>query len=385
VNDLKTIEYLNKYGLESLSKKFGLKTKIYDDRVVLNYGIDCKPKDKTLLINRECRQLIVHKNEKDTWEVVSQSFLRFFNLYENDINDFEFDYAEEKVDGSIISLYKDMKENFCWATRSTAFAEAKTHKEKPFLKLCEKAAEKARLFSPDHLGQKSVFYSIWNRYELLNLIFELTGPENRVVKKYNDCSLTLIGGRAVSLRELRRYELDYIASHLRINRPKIFDDLKNIEQVLDFVEDMPAKEEGFVLVKTCGESYFNHSRMKVKNKAYVELAYMRNGGVLTNRRIVNIIKKGDLEEYLSYFPEDEESINPIKIALKNNTEKLNNIWEKVKKIEEQKEFAMTIKKHTLFTSPLFAKKKDNKLDMETFILSLSTDNVLKQIGIKING
>jgi len=71
-------KYLKNHTLDDLKNEFGIHFKMYDDRVLLKYKIDSKPKFHPIV--KECRGLILSLPD---FSVMSRSFDRFFNLGEN--------------------------------------------------------------------------------------------------------------------------------------------------------------------------------------------------------------------------------------------------------------------------------------------------------------
>jgi len=354
---MRVLDYLNRLGPEVLLDKHPIKGKEYPSNVwILNYdGLDPKAKNDPLAL--ECRQLIVrydeNRGEHGEWYVMSRSFDRFFNLYEK-VDTFEFDYAMEKLDGSIISLYfDDVTKQFQWATRSTAYAEATTNGfdgGQKFSDLCDKAWG----FSPKEITEHQTLAMYWDIEDLLSLTFELLGPANRIVTRYPKTELRLIGGRKKSGKELSYEKLNELAKdYLDCKMPVRHWHLKTLEDVITHVENLPSEQEGVVLVREYHKGILNHSRMKIKNKAYLDLAQKRNGGNITPCRIVKMLQRGDYDEYLTYFPEDAEFMDPWKNEYFGLAFTLQELYDKVKDIETQKDFAEVVNRDSHYPSVLF--------------------------------
>lgn len=344
---MRVLDYLNNLGetgVETLIDHHPIKGKEYPSNVwILNYdGLDPKAKNDPLAL--ECRQLIVRYDEfrndcRGEWYVMSRSFDRFFNLYEK-LDTFEFDYALEKLDGSIISLYfDDVTKQFQWATRSTAYAEATTNGfdgGQKFSDLCDKAWG----FSPKENTEHQTLAMYWDIENLLSLTFELLGPANRVVTRYPKTELRLIGGRKQCGKELKYDELKKLAEdYLDCEMPVRHWHLKTLEDVITHVENLPSEQEGVVLVR---EQFKNLGRMKIKNKAYLDLAQKRNGGNITPVRIVKMIQRGDYDEYLTYFPEDAEFMDPWKEQYFAFAELTDQAYELCRGAKTQKDFASAV-------------------------------------------
>lgn len=77
---MKTIEFLKEHGIQKLRDDFAITVKEVDDLLVLNYNQIESPKTHPIVI--ECRSLILDTG----FNVVSRSFDRFFNIYENGVS-----------------------------------------------------------------------------------------------------------------------------------------------------------------------------------------------------------------------------------------------------------------------------------------------------------
>ncbi len=367
-----TIEYLKEHGLEALKgEPNNISIREYDDVFVANYDIFTK---KDSPIGHECRNLILNKSD---FSVASQSFKRFFNLGEFDVKDFDFEWAEEKADGSIISMWLDKDNNVQYSTRSSAFAEVSTNTGKTFRGLCEEAQQHAG-FSDD--GVRKLFQD----FNLLTLIFELVSIHNRVVTRYDQTELILTGGRTrENGAELTNPSLAYIAACLRVDRPKKHF-FGNIDEVKYYVESLPIEQEGVVLVKE-NLSGVHHHRLKLKNSGYLALHALRNGP-LTNSRILDLIRNDNLDEYLTQFSEDKPIIDPVQEAYKKLCYNLNYVWNEYKDLPSRKDFAIAVKKKVSLAGPLFA-TLDKKYELPSYALKdVSIDSILsvleKDYGIK---
>lgn len=348
-----------------------IKVKEYGDKVILNYDQIGRPKDHPIV--RECRQLILKKH---TWEVVAQSFERFFNLYEVDGDQdktFQFGWAEEKWDGSIISFYHDeVNAKFQPATRSTD-GDAETPMGHKFEDLFWQAAGDRTAFKYFELC------ALWHEQNIKNLVFELVGPANRVVTRYEKTDLCLIGGRHNDEEgmEMDSFKLNYIAERLGVNRPKkLF--FKTIEEAHAYVNGLEAEKEGIVLVREYGR-YPHHDRRKLKNNKYLAISKVRNGGVITPKRILNLIQTDGYDEYLLYFPEDEPSLRPFWVQYEGLLAELDRVWDKCKDIEDRKEFALAIQAEIKFTSPLFARYNGKTDSFRDFLTGVNPDSILSHM------
>lgn len=347
-------------GLEVLKEKYGISvSEKYDDVVVLNYSqIDLQAHKFDTLV-KECRGLIIEKN---SWNCVARSFDRFFNYGEcPDANKYDITKAkvQEKLDGSLITAYWRYNQwNF--STRKMAFAEGENAFGVSFRQVIDKAFD----------------VSILNKFSHdLCFVFELTSPETRVVKRYNEYSMNLIGirNRETEL-ESTSIQVDEMALRLNVKRPKQYR-MDSFEDVVKNSKELPELDEGYVCLwdndgmpcKTDGGSFY---RLKIKNPAYLAVAHMRDNGEHSEKRVICLVMMGEQEEYLSYFPEDRPLFQKYIDAHEKMKEDVHRTWEKVREIENQKEFALIVKDLPV-SGILFRLKKGDKYED---IVDKMTDN-----------
>lgn len=325
-------DFLRRYnglsGLDSLKEKYGISVSDkYDDIVVLNYSQIDSPKFDPLV--RECRGLIL---EKCSWNVVARSFDRFFNFGEcPNANRYDIARAkvQEKLDGSLVTAYwRYNKWNF--ATRKMAFAEGENSFGVSFRQVIDKAFDVKRL--NDSVKED------WCP------IFELTSPETRVVKRYSDYNLNLIGCRnRFSGEELTSVQLDKMAEILRLPRPKQYS-VASFDEAIKNSRELPELDEGYVCVwDNDAELPGSFYRLKIKNPAYLAVAHMRDNGEHSEKRIICLVMLNEQEEYLSYFPEDRQLFQKYVDVWKKIRDDVDNTWNRVKHIEDQKSFALEVK------------------------------------------
>jgi hypothetical protein len=314
-------------GLLTLKEKYGISvSEKYDDIVVLNYSQIDSPKFDPLV--RECRGLIL---EKGSWNVVARSFDRFFNYGEcQDASKYDITRArvQEKLDGSLVTAYwRYSRWNF--STRKMAFAEGENSFGVSFRQVIDKAFDVQKLNEYDHD---------------LCFIFELTSPETRVVNRYADYTLTLIGARnKENCREWDSVALEFLSEDLKVPRPKIYR-MASFEEVVKNSKELPELDEGYVCVWDDDElSSGSFYRLKIKNPAYLAVAHMRDNGEHSEKRVITLVMMNEQEEYLSYFPEDRQLFQKYVDAHMKMKEDVQKTWEKVKGIENQKEFALLVK------------------------------------------
>jgi len=127
--------------------------------------------------------------------------------------------------------------------------------------------------------------------------------------------------------------------------------MSSYDDIVKSFDDLPYTEEGYVL---CDK--MTNERLKIKNMKYVAVHNLRGEGSLVAKRIIQLILEDQYEEYVLHFPDDKVHFDPYVDAIKKLDEHIHSIWEDVKHIEDQKEFALKVKDYP-FASILFGMKK----------------------------
>lgn len=144
--------------------------------------------------------------------------------------------------------------------------------------------------------------------------FELVSPESRVVIPYKKTKIYFIGVRYI--QDFEEYNPDSFTSLCAvIPRPKEYP-LPNLKSCLAAVEHMGYDEEGFVVVDS------HWKRVKIKSPAYISVHYLRNNGINSKARILEIIEHNEQEEFLTYFPEYKEYFDEIYSRYKDYKERV---------------------------------------------------------------
>lgn len=252
---------------------------------------------------RECRGLIIDKN---TLEPVALSFYKFFNVQEQwaDKINWSFCRVQEKIDGSKILIWFDKYSNR-WRISTSSKLDASildiqgtgiTFQDLVYKVLKQKFGE-----------------DFDNFFKLLNTnrcyTFELVSPESRVVIPYKETNMYLIGVREISTF-IERTPATEVELCKYFETPKQYP-LTSLKACLEATDKMGFDEEGFVVVD------LNWNRVKIKSPSYVAAHYLKNNGVQSSRRVLELIERNEQSEFLSYFPEYTDIVNSIKEARDN--------------------------------------------------------------------
>ena len=386
-------KFLKEYGLVELQKRFAIVVNEYPDRVVLNYNQIESPRFVTLV--DECRALILRK---DTGEVLARTFERFYNIGESvdpkmglDIQRIatpiessqEFmafalneSIIETKLDGSLLSLYHD-GDKWCVSTRKMAFAEGQSTLGRTFAEIFFEVANKKRIIEQLDISPTSM--------RDFTYIFELTGPENRVVTPYENTNITLIGCRNrnedTNYRELSTTELRNLSAYLNVDRPKTFT-CSSYEELLILVKAFPTMEEGTVLKIEVENG--SHRRIKVKNPQYVAIAHMRENGGVSPKNVLNLIIANEHMEYLKYFECDKKYFSFVEEIYSEIKNRIKAIYDDCKNINSQKDFALTIIPKTVYAFEkgiIFSMRKEGKM-VEELLKNMGAKKISDGINLK---
>ena len=264
------------------SEPFCIKIKEKDNYFIFNY--DQVKSDFSERIVRECRGIIFYKQQNGKFIPVCVPMFKFFNYGESNAANIDWESAkiQEKIDGSLIKLF--YHNGWKWATNGTIDANDAVisgfDELKSFMDIIKLTDEYKRIMENiDKLEKENTY------------MFELVSPYNKVVVPYEKPKLYILCERN------NKTFVEYFCPLLGISRPKQYDFEKDITKIVEMANNLPFNEEGYVVV----DKYFN--RIKVKSPAYVAASHLRNNGMITPKRVLDLIKTGEQAEFLTYYPE----------------------------------------------------------------------------------
>jgi hypothetical protein len=368
-------KYIQLHGIEKAILDFKLKTRVYDNKILLKYDQLVSPTLMALPEMQDCRGLILDRND---FSVMSMAFRKFFNSEEGNAHKIDWSTAHvlEKLDGSMMQVYWDKYKNEWFAaTSGTAEGEGEVNNKMgtTFNQLFWKTVTEKYDFKVSQLNKDYCF------------VFELTTPYNIVVKPHGEASATLLTVRNLkTLEEVSREELIQIGATLNVPVVKSYDlNQGNVGALLRSLEGLSWSEEGYVVVDG------NFNRVKVKNPAYVAVHHLK--GKSAEHNILTIVKSNEIEEFASTFPDRKEELYKLKVNYDNLLGKLNLVWDELKlrkpkniMPEEKKKFAQAVfevcGKHELKTfTGLYFGLADNKIaSIEDYMMNYD-DKVLYKI------
>ena len=307
-------------------------------------------------------------------------FDRFFNHGEGPAAALDWNTARayKKEDGSLCNLYFH-RDRWHVATRGLPDAGGTL----PYKPAGRPETTFADLFWTalfDGMGAGSTTLFALEGHEDLTFMFELCSPYNRVVVRYPETRLILIGVRARDTG-IEYNVADYI--HLFPTAQLVQHwDLGNLDAVAaTFRELSPLDHEGYVV---CDARY---NRVKVKHPGYLALHHLKGYGA-SPKRFVELIRTGEHSEFIANFPEYTDGFNEVNGRFEALVAHLEEVYAAARGIEDQKGFALAVTKEWKCRMPgvLFelrkAEKKGEATTIRQLLASTNINGLLLSLGYK---
>jgi len=355
---LKVQEFLESNKLEDLKTKFAIdikRHKEFSNLVLLKYNQIESPMAEPIV--QECRGLIL--DEGDNWKIINYTFSKFFNEGEGHAAKIDWNKSRvyEKLDGSLCQLYWYYGK---WHVASSGLPDASGE------------------VSGCKFTFQELFWRVWNQfsYQLPSdtnfcYSFELMTPFNKIVVQHKTNRLVLHGAR--NLITLQESIPEPIAMFNGWEYAKAYP-LNNLEAVLKSCNEInPIEAEGYVVV----DDKFN--RIKVKSPQYVALSHIRD--CMSTRRMVEIVRSNENQEFLSYFPEYLELFNTVKERYDQAVWELNKDYQAIKDIPIQKDFALKAVK-SLCSGVLFSLRKGQVKSVREYFSQIPSKNLVEILKLK---
>jgi len=356
---LKVQEFLSENSLDDLKERYAIKIKrhpYFQNLVHFSYDMLNSPLGEPIV--QECRGLIL--DQDDNWKVVAFPYRKFFNYGEPHAAQIDWNSAQvfEKLDGTLIILYKY---DGVWHVATTGTPDAGTN------------------VNGFGFSFSDLFWRVWDgyRYPLpegmddYTFMFELMTPYNQVVVRQNGNRIVLHGMRNNHTLEEENPRL--AAALFRYECVRSFD-FHSIDEVVAAAEELDfQKQEGFVIV----DAYYN--RLKVKNPKYVFYHHIKSS--FSIKKAVDIIRKGESAEFISYFPELAEMVHRIEQRYDELVHRANGLYELYKDIESDKEFARYALQHDV-AHVLFALRHGKARSPQEFLKHVHMDAIMRLLQVQ---
>ncbi len=265
-----------------------IKIKEHDDLAIFNYDIDANFHDPVV---QEARGIIINTASCD---VVCWPFRKFGNYHESYADEIDWSTAvvQEKIDGSIIKIWFNIISNK-WQISSNSCIDANEA-------LLQTGISVASLVASTKEYKDLISSNILNKNN--TYIFELIGPYNQVVVRYNTTQLCLLGIRNNKTGE--EFSTNIITKTYQIRCPKNYA-AKNLKDCINAAKSLNNQNypdiEGFVVVDA------NWNRIKVKSPEYLIYHHLMNNGLINKEKAWELIHTDDFK--MEDFEEVTSEIN----------------------------------------------------------------------------
>lgn len=359
---MEVLKFLKENSLQKLVDLYKVNIKYhkkYPNLCLLKYDQLESPHNN--LITNECRGLILDIGTPNEFKVVSRSFDRFFNHGEDHAASIDWNTATcyEKLDGSLAVLYWY---DGHWNVQTSGTPDASGE--------------------VDRFGFtfEKLFWDTWNElgYKLpsenwqgFSFIFELCTKWNKVVVQHQQSRIVFLGSRYCRTEDYTQnspYHFDINENISAWEAVKSYP-LGSFEDIVKSCSTLnPIEQEGYVVC----DAKFN--RVKLKSPQYVALNNIRDGH--GPKRIIEIIRTNEYQEFLTYFPEWKDEYNKYlnKFALLEC--ELMVAWDKNHYIENQKEFALAIK-NVPFNGALFMMRTGKIKSVRDYLQNININNLVE--------
>jgi len=187
-----------------------------------------------------------------------------------------------------------------------------------------------------------------------------------IVLGYAEISLYHIGTRDnVSLQEIN--------ADIGVKKTKT-SPCGSLKDLVERAAQLKYNEEGYVV----RDKHYN--RIKVKSPAYVAVLHLING--MNEKRLIELIKSGETDEFLSYFPEYKSTIDAIIKRMNNVADYLKTLIQAEidgRTFATRKQLAEFAQK-TPFPAFIFLYCDGKIKDPLEWLRSLTSDKILEYIG-----
>lgn len=340
--------------------------------VMLKYNI-ISGSDYNEEIVRECRGLIL---DAEDFSVVSFPFRKFGNVGEGpwvDEIDWQTAKTTAKIDGSLLKVVK-LGGELLVSTNGMILAETAPVANQV---LCPYKSYRdiAEAVIVKKFGSVQAFMGMLA--EGVTYMFELVSPWTKVVVPFLKDDLWFLG-----CRDNRTFQETFFKDHPLakfFKTPKVYP-LKSLDQCVDAASKLHWDNEGYVVMDAA------FRRIKVKSPAYLVAHRLKNNGVMSVNRALEIVKLNEISEVTSYFPEFKAGLLEVKAKLDKAVDSADESWRAFKAAEpsfpSRKEKAAWILKNFSFPALGFALLDGRYGNARDFYMSLPTESLAKALGLK---
>jgi hypothetical protein len=353
------ITFIKEHGLEHLANKYFIKVKRhseFDNLVLLKYNQLESPLGVKMV--QQCRGIIL--DEANDWKVISYPYDKFFNYGEGHAAEINWENARvyEKLDGSLMTLYFYDGE---WRVATSGTPDASG----------------GVLNTETTFGD--LFWKVWKElgYKLPSdtnvcYMFEMMTKFNRIVVRHEQSRIALHGARRLS--DFKELNPIVEAHNHEWEVAKIFplgswDEIVEASKTLD-----PMESEGYIVADT------NYNRVKVKSPQYVALAHIKDS--FSTRRVLEIVRTNENEEFLSYYPEYTDIYWDVRCKYERLLGQIEGAYEAIEIIDDRKQFAL-LAKDLRYSGALFGMKFGNIESFKSYLADMNIKHLEDMLDIKL--
>lgn len=329
--------------------------------------------DLSLPLVQEARGVILEVPEcRKMAKYVSRPFKKFFNFGEANAAELDPDpqywFISEKMDGSMVQVYSYNNKLMIGTTGTINAFKTKVNGlsisfGQLFMCYFDKYIEK--------------FPSIFDTE--CTYLFELVSLENRVVIDYD------VEQRGLYLLDVLYNEYGehagpaYRAASNIFKKPQIYN-FNSLDEIIDFVKTMGKLHEGVVVVDRFGE------RLKIKSPEYFELHKAYNNGHVSEKRVLEMIQKDTVDDFIGMFPRYTNFVDKIQ---RRFYQVANYMWYEVREMVgyfhlSRKEMEVIMKEKNIRFKDLVWRVRDEKTTVYQYLFDMPLSRLVKIVN-EING
>lgn len=372
------LDLLNKKGFDAfpiLENEYNIKVNQKGSYYLFKYNQINTPKCH---LSNQCRgSIFFYDKISGKFNYVCRPFYRFFNYGEEQAEKIDWESAiiQEKCDGSIGKFWYH-NDQWNWSTNGTIDA---------------KEADVMSLFFNEEDNNIHNFFDLIN-YTLVMMNIDY-GMLFDALKDYKDYThmfelCTIYNKVVVHHKEPKLYYL--CSKNNSSGGERTFNSLSNIfptpktysfsslNEVIEMAKTLPYDKEGYVV-----KDKYNH-RVKVKSGNYLVAHKLKGeGDHPTPKNLLELIRTGETEEVLTYFPEWTESINILKEKytkfLDRMISDMADFFDKGDSFETRKELALWVKDNCLYPPFIFNLVDGKCSDVRSFLNDerMTNEKILK--------
>lgn len=292
-----------------------------DGYILLKYNQLCSDFNNEIV--RECRGLILDSD----YNPVCVPFFKFGNYGESYCPEIDWKTArvQAKIDGSLHKAFFDRGK---WHIATNGTINAYTAHIGEDVRCKELGLETFGDLFDVAAKNSGLDFSRLNKDN--TYMFELVSPYSRVVVPYDKTEIYHIGTR-------NNRTLEEIDEDIGVQKPETFS-INTLEDCIAAASALPYDKEGYVVVDG------SWNRAKVKSPQYVIAHLARNNNVITEWRLIEIIRKNEIDEFLLYCGDYEEALRKVENKIEGIIHRMEEKAERymAMNIETHKEFAEVV-------------------------------------------